>query len=278
MRTLLLILTFCLPAFGYEKSVLFSNTAPALAYNVVLYGDGFAADNQINLLLVSSNRFVALTNESWIPAAYKGKVNAWVVKTNATANGSAYSAPQTDTPMGGYMSGVGCYVNQTRFDEIATAAGFGNSATYNSVIFLNRGDYGGLTVYQSILTTNTDNNIFLHEWFHQPTVANLADEYQNDDSVANALVATNTATTLQNSTNKWGVFIPTLGAPVLGGSGWYRPSDNCRMLNIAQSPCLVCSNEIRRKFFVQIGTSDPGDGSTSYRTTITTGTLRFRSP
>lgn len=271
MIRFLLILILALPLRGAERYDIITPTTTNAAIYTLEYGigfDGFDSANRIAALTIATNIAISLTNGSynnWI-RTNNNRIRVVAILTNSASNGSGgYSAPQSSTPFGGYISGASVLMNSTYQSTIFTEVG---ADQYYPIVVLNRGDYAATTsgLYRIGMTTNSDLNIVLHETGH--SVAGLGEEYASNWTSTFA----NSSSDLTSATNKWLVTFPSLGAPVSISTG-YKPTATCKMNVQSDGFCVVCSNE-----FVRIlgWTNFPAALVQQSVGRINIGTLQFR--
>ena len=271
IRFFAILFACCLSVKGATSMSIITATAAENQLYYVIAGDGFSEANQSGFLHFATNVAQALTNgtyNNWI-RTNNNRINVLVCQTNSVQNGVTASAPNSDTPMGGYVDGSSCRVDVTKMAAILSDVGLYNG-TYKRIIVLNRGDYLGTTLSgRTVITTNAEMNIVVHESAH--LFNNIGDEYAGGVFAAGGYV--NNAATLTEATNRWLVNFPTLGAPV-SVSGEFVPTATCKLgADISQQFCVVCSNE-----FVQTlsWTNVAALVQQSSRPNFNIGTLRLR--
>ncbi len=119
------------------------------------------------------------------------------------------------------------------------------------VVIVNSETYGGSGGTYCLASLNNESlEMMLHELGH--TIANLADEYFAGASYAREYA--NMTAESDPKEVKWKRFIGKNGVGVYeydnGGDGWYRPHQNCKMrfLGKQYAFCEVCKEELRRAF------------------------------
>ena len=287
----ILFLILGLAARGSELVVIQQCNTQALRY--VFIGDGYTSSERVKFLSFVSNRVNELNTQSWL-CGYSNRVAVSAVLTNSPVSGVTASAPNSDTPLGGYINGRTGRHDFSKRITIITDAGLSTDTNF-FVVVLNSGDYAGSGINSAAtITTNATAGLMMHEighvlgapFFLDPGTnsisAALGEEYTGGLDPSGPPYYANNAATLANATNQWLRFVPWVGAPV-SMDGYYIPTATCNMQTLGNSFCGVCSNALATAFLAEwAGITNSGGGDTPYIPTrpsfLNFGTLRIGNP
>ena len=278
----ILLAILSLTARGYELTTVQACSTNALT--LVFYSCGWTASEKANFLRFVTNAAGTINGQSWT-AGYSNRIKILAVMTNDPNSGiDGNTSDNSYTTYGGYITaGNSCRIDVAKLGAVKTAAGLDELP---AIVVLNVGNYAGTTIsiaagMRLVMTTNAEVNILAHELGHYVPGMDyprspLADEYTGGTDFA----LTNAAASLSAATNQWLTEFPSLYPPV-SRDGGYVPTSTCKMDNVSNPFCLVCSNQLSRALFSIAGISS-GGGSSPYipprPSFLNFGTLRIGNP
>lgn len=240
-----------------------SNLPDSDAFVLLVFGDGFTADQQAKFFEEAKNTADYLMETSpWDEFKDTIKIYALGVVSNESGaradkaiNQEQADKDTRDTYFGSsYWSGGMQRLLTISSEGSKKAKELTNTylpaADFN-VIIVNAETYGGSGGNTCVASLNSESlEMMLHELGH--TTAKLADEYFAGASYARE--QPNMTAESDPEKVRWSRFIGKNGVGVYeydnGGDGWYRPHENCKMrfLGKQYAFCEVCKEQIRKTF------------------------------
>lgn len=220
----------------------------------VIMGDGYTSKELTKFKVDSQKLIDGILNEEPYKK-YKKNINFYIVNVASNVSGASVDRNNIiDTYFGSsynYAYNIQRLLAPTKLDKVYNILDNSKIDYDQGIVLVNSDIYGGSG--GSIATTSTNEystEILLHELGH--SFGHLGDEYFAGDQYTRETV--NVTRESNPKLVKWKSFIgkSNIGVyPMEGTSGWYIPSENCKMKALNNHFCAVCENTLEKNIIAE---------------------------